>query len=256
MPSYLANAEPFFFTGNHIGCLLIHGFTGTPHEMRGLGEHLAEKGYTAFAPALSGHATNLSDLAPTRWYDWYASVRAAFDKLSAACDFIIPIGLSLGGALALHLAAHQKVSAVIAVSTPFTIQNPFVPLFTRFPFLVHVIHEIPKNPKRDDTQDPRVHAQHPGYRAYPVRAAASLIQDFLPHLHNDLREIRAPALLIQSRGDQMILPTSMDDYCARIGSGQKEMFWVEQGGHLLSRFASLTINSAKHLVVAIRFKVE
>jgi len=26
---------PFLFEGNDIGCLLIHGFTNTPHEMRG-----------------------------------------------------------------------------------------------------------------------------------------------------------------------------------------------------------------------------
>ena len=29
--------EPFYFPGNKTGCLLIHGFTGSPGEMRPLG---------------------------------------------------------------------------------------------------------------------------------------------------------------------------------------------------------------------------
>ncbi|HBF40708.1 MAG TPA: carboxylesterase, partial [Anaerolineaceae bacterium] len=39
MPDFSAaltmqGAEPFLFKGNDTGCLLIHGFTGTPFEMR------------------------------------------------------------------------------------------------------------------------------------------------------------------------------------------------------------------------------
>ena len=42
----IKNAEPFYFPGNSTGCLLIHGFTGAPMEMRPLGDFLAEKGYS------------------------------------------------------------------------------------------------------------------------------------------------------------------------------------------------------------------
>ena len=38
-------AEPFFFgvpPGDRVGCLLLHGFTAMPEEMRWLGESLAE----------------------------------------------------------------------------------------------------------------------------------------------------------------------------------------------------------------------
>ena len=42
----IKNAEPFYFPGNSTGCLLIHGFSGAPTEMRPLGDFLAEKGYS------------------------------------------------------------------------------------------------------------------------------------------------------------------------------------------------------------------
>ncbi len=233
MPNYLPNAEPSSFPGNHIGCLLLHGFTGTPYEMRELGQRLAAQGYTVMGPALAGHATTLVDMFPTRWDDWYASAAEAYDQLRERCDMIFPIGLSMGALLALHLAAHRPVNGVVAVSAPFTIQNPLIPLFRFFPFLYDLIPAVKKNPKEDDTLDSSIRAKHPEYSSSPTRCAASLIFDFLPHLHNDLRDIHAPVLLIQSRGDRVVPANSMDEFGTRLGSREKEMVWLERSGHLV-----------------------
>ena len=232
MPTYLPNAEPFFFPGNHVGCLLIHGFTGTPYEMRELGARLAAQRYTVLGPVLAGHATAIADMLPTRWTDWYASVTAAYDQLREQCDTIFPIGLSLGALLALHLAAHRPVNGVVAVSAPFSIHNPLIPLFKYFPFLYDLIPYVKKNLRDDDTQDPSVRAKHPEYPVNPTRCAASLLFDFLPHLRDDLRDVRAPTLLIQARGDRTVPPASMDESCARIASPEKETVWLERSGHL------------------------
>ena len=35
------DTSPFFFEGGPVGCLMIHGFTGAPAEMRPMGEYLA-----------------------------------------------------------------------------------------------------------------------------------------------------------------------------------------------------------------------
>jgi len=42
----IPTAEPFFLPGNRVGCLLVHGFTGAPKEMRWMGEFLNQQGYT------------------------------------------------------------------------------------------------------------------------------------------------------------------------------------------------------------------
>lgn len=233
MPNYLPGAEPFFFPGNRVGCLLIHGFTGTPYEMRGLGERLAQEGYTVSGPVLAGHATCLEDMAKTRWSDWYASATEAYGQLARDCDDIFPIGLSLGGVLALHLSAHCRVNGVVAVSPPFAIKNSLILFFRVFPFLFTFFPYVRKDPSKDDTQDKTVRAKHPAYDGNPTRCAASLVLDLLPHIKTDLPKISAPVLLIQSHQDQAIAPDSIDRYYEKVASTDRRKLWLENSGHLV-----------------------
>jgi esterase/lipase len=69
--SYIVpESEPFFFPGGTTGCLLLHGFSSTPGEMRPFGKYLAEKGFAVLGVRLAGHATHPNDLKRTRWIDW------------------------------------------------------------------------------------------------------------------------------------------------------------------------------------------
>ena len=60
----IPKAEPFFLPGGKTGCLVVHGFTGTPLEMRGLGDFLHQQGHTILGVRLAGHATSLKDHDP------------------------------------------------------------------------------------------------------------------------------------------------------------------------------------------------
>src|SRR5258708_1634406 len=65
----------FYFRGDSNGCLLIHGLTGTPGEMRFLGERLHAAGFTVSGIVLAGHRTTVEDLKTKKWQDWYRSVK-------------------------------------------------------------------------------------------------------------------------------------------------------------------------------------
>ena len=114
----IPGAEPFFYTGTPVGCLLLHGFTATPNEVRPLGEALAAEGYTVLGPRLTHHGSDPGDMTRSRWHDWYLSALDGWHILRDTCAQIVPIGISMGGATALLLAARQPVTAVVSMSAP------------------------------------------------------------------------------------------------------------------------------------------
>lgn len=113
---------PWWIGGGRRGALLLHGFAGTPPELRRLGERLAASGYRCHAPLLAGHGTSPEELGKTTWRDWVASARTALDALRAECESVAICGQSAGGTIALHLAATEPdIDAVACLATPLRI---------------------------------------------------------------------------------------------------------------------------------------
>jgi carboxylesterase len=138
MSQIIPGAEPFLFSGGRTGCLLLHGFTGTPREMRLLGDHLARAGHTVLGIRLAGHATCKEDLVRMRWQDWLADIEDGCAFLKERCDRIILMGLSMGGILALVYAARQPVGGLVIMATPHHLPND-----VRVPFLKSLSLFIP-----------------------------------------------------------------------------------------------------------------
>lgn len=126
----MPGAEPFLFPGSHTGVLLIHGFTGSPAAMRGLGKYLNEtQGYTALGIRLPGHGTHVDDLRRPAWRDWITAVEDGLNLLKDMSDHIYVAGLSMGGILTLITANRYQVSGVAALSAPYGLTNDWrVPL--------------------------------------------------------------------------------------------------------------------------------
>jgi carboxylesterase len=224
------NIEPFLFKAGQVGCLLLHGFTGTPYEMRGLGEYLAECGITALGPRLAGHCTTPAEMNRTTWRDWAASAQAGLEELHGQCPTVFVSGLSLGGVLTLHLAATQPrpIAGIVPLSTPAMLWD------WRFVFLPVLKYLIPYTAKLpEDIHDPRANRLQPSYPVYPTFAMESLLQ-FLGVLRGELSAVTVPTLLIHSRNDQAAPPSNMPYIYEHIASQDKAMVWIENSGHVLT----------------------
>lgn len=228
MSNIMAGGEPFFFQGNQVGCLLIHGFTSTPQEMRRLGIFLHQQGWTVNGMLVAGHGTAERYLARTTWQDWAHSVDEAMVKLANVCQRTFVIGQSMGGVLALHAASHFPVSGVAALATPLVTDVKLLWLARVMKWVRPYRLKGPSN-----ILDPESLAQRVAYRYWP-NASNEQIVLLCRHLRDDLPEIRCPSLLIHSRQDQTVAPETMPLIYERLGSQQKTMVWLENSGHVVT----------------------
>ncbi len=226
------SATPFYYPGGPTGCLLIHGFTGSPKEMEPLGEYLSKLGYTILGIRLFAHATSQEDMNRARWEDWVASVEDGWYLLQGTVDEIFLIGLSMGGVLALYQSAHLPVAGTVTLSTPYQIiQDP------RIPFLKYFWRFLPFVSKGEsDWQDPVQTEEHFSYDKYPTRAVYELSK-LLEEMQEMLPQIQVPILLMHSKDDLTVPPENMVQLYEHLGTpnGQKDMVYVEESGHVLTR---------------------
>jgi carboxylesterase len=226
----IPTAEPFLFCDGPIGCLLIHGFTGTPKEMRPLGEYLSRQGHTVLGIRLTGHATDMDDMRRARYHDWLADAESGYQMLHRGCDQVFVMGLSMGGALALMLASHYPVAGVVAMSTPLKL--PSDPRLRFAKQLSLLVKDAAKGPP--DWDDMELRKDHISYPAYPVRGVAEL-RDLTRELQKALPQVAAPALLVQARRDQSVPASSVEGLSRRIASKDKQILWLEKSGHIVIR---------------------
>ena len=239
----IQTAEPFFLPGNRTGILLIHGFTGTPKEMRWMGESLnREFGFTCLGVRLAGHATRPKDMIRSRWTDWTASVEDGYNLLGGTVDNMYLVGLSMGGALSLLMSAKftQRVKGVVAMSAPYEIPNEHpawqIQLYSYFKTYIE------KNKGEPGTGwfDKEAYKGHISYPLNPIRSAAEL-KILLEKMRAALSKVTVPVLLIHSKDDAYVLPENMEHIYAglvALHASDKTKLYVTGSGHVVTRDAA------------------
>lgn len=221
--------NPFFFDGGSVGCLLVHGFSGSPPEMRPMGEFLAAKGLTVMGVRLAGHGTSPEDMAATGWRDWVASAEAGLRKLESRCEQVFVAGLSMGGLLTLHLAAHHPLDGIIVMAAPAYIADW---RFRLLPLAQYFVRWF-KPDIESDLTDPEAEHRLSFYSVLPVRCIASLGQ-LINLVRRELPQVEAPALIMQGERDGHVPADSAPIILQELGSTDKELVWWPNSGHCIT----------------------
>jgi len=220
-------AEPRKRTASDGGVLLLHGFLGSPLEMTPLADALTKEGWVVSVARLAGHATSPEDLAQTTWQDWVASAREAYADLRRRCRRVALVGLSMGGALALYLAASDPPAAVVAISTPVRMR----PLLASASRVASRIMPVVPVLVRLSPRDPQVRAYRSPYRRLPLVAAGQL-EALLAETRRALPLVRGPLLVIQGRRDWIIPRASAQEILRLASSAPATMLWLQRSGHV------------------------
>jgi len=233
-PTEPDQVRPFRLGTGARGCLLIHGFAGTPPEVRGLGEELAANGYTVLAPLLPGHGTTPQDMARTRWTDWAAGAEEALHELERDCAAVFVGGQSLGGSLALHLAArHPLVRGVIAMGA---MGSPRFFADWRLRYiggLKYLLRWYQPASEDNDLGDPTALLSLHSYARRPTVCLESLLR-FLRLLERELPEIRVPLLILHGRRDRTVPVANAPFILQTVRSPDKQLRWFERSGHAIT----------------------
>src|SRR5689334_21044158 len=142
--SEMIKPSEFHLRGGRSGVLLIHGLTGTPTEMRFVGNGLHRAGFSVLGMQLAGHCGDDADLLATGWRDWYASVAAAAARLRGDVDHLFVAGLSMGAILALKLAIDRPrdVDGLGLYGTTFFHDGWATPPIGRLAFLLPLLTSL------------------------------------------------------------------------------------------------------------------
>ncbi len=108
----------FKLDGGRQAALMLHGFMGTPAEMRPLAGHLNQAGWTVEGLLLPGFGNQLDTLFERSYRDWVDAAASALSRLQERHQPVVLIGYSLGGAIALNVAAEQPPDALVLLA-PF-----------------------------------------------------------------------------------------------------------------------------------------
>jgi len=228
-PASRVDVSPFDLAGaGGAAALCLHGLTGTPYEIRPLGEALAQCGIRAVGPALPGHNATPEALARVAYADWIKEARAILHALRAEHEQVFVVGLSLGGLISLSLAAEEAVDGIVVVGTPLHLRfslRLIVPFF-------RIFYPFPPKRRGSDIDDAAARARHPSYEVMPLASVREL-QRLQRHVRAILGRVTAPILVAHGARDETANPADARRIMKRVASQERELLILPDSGHVV-----------------------
>jgi len=224
------NPEPFHFSGGSTGVLLVHGFIGSPVEMRDMGGHLASRGLSVRGIRLRGHGANPRDMARCRWQEWRDDVSEGVNALRQECQTIYLAGLSMGGALVLLRAAGATdIAGVVAMAPALKVAAP-LGLTRWFRYLMPYV--LSASRKSRWRQEPAWKDRVWSYDWVSLAAVQQLAL-LINEATAALPQVRVPTLILHGLRDPTVPPSASIVVHNGIASTDKRLIWLPKSGHIL-----------------------
>ncbi len=233
----IIGAEPFYFQGTerNESVLMLHGYTSTPRDLRGLGEKINGLGYTVSGILLPGHGTKPTDLDKIKWEEWFAAVKEEYERLRKKTPVVHVVGFSMGGALGLHLAANYSIGKVVLLSPFFkTAYNKWhlVPE----EWLVNTIGRLLRHLKKKHSgncNDPEARKKHIAYYHYALSSINQALK-LVKEVRFELPLIKNRILIIHAKGDKTTSPSTSRKIFNLLPSQIKRFVWLHHSNHIIT----------------------
>src|SRR3954451_16672243 len=223
----LPGAGGYWFEGNDVGCLLLHGFTGTPQNVRPLADYLARRGLAVSAPRMPGHGTTVADLDRTGPEEWLAAAEQALAELRGRCTTVFVAGISMGGTITLELARrHPDLPGIVVMAAPVLPLDALEPLVSD----PNRPASIPAPWATVGVLTEDVGVGGIAYLEMPLGALQRGMQ-LMTDVRQGLSDVTAPALLIYGDADQIVDKANGPFVLENIGSSDKRLLALGDPPH-------------------------
>ena len=218
--------------GSH-GVLLLHGFGDTPQTLSLLARRLHKGGYGVLVPLLPGHGRTMEAFTRSRASEWIDAARNSLLEMRDRSNAVSVVGLSMGGALAVLLAAEFRDIPALILIAPYL----GMPRLLRIAAATHwlwggLAGELNgKNPR--SIHDPIERERSLAYGAVTGRALYELSR-VMNRARKALPAVTAPTLVVQSREDPRISPAVAEFALNELGAKEKKLVWTEGAGHIIT----------------------
>ena len=213
--------------------LLLHGFGDTPRTLEYLARSLAVAGYTVHAPLLPGHGRTVDAFGHTRAKEWITAARDAYASLRATHRTVSVMGLSMGGALGIILAADEPDLPALALVAPYVSMPRRARVVARLYRGWQLFTPVFRSGGQRSILDP---AEKTRSLAYGLVTPGTLFElsRVVRRVQVSLPRIKAPTLVIHGVNDERVPRDAAEREYARLGAPEKELVWAHEGGHVLT----------------------
>ena len=234
----IRGGEPYFLPGGGYdrAVLFIHGLSATPYDLWPLAEYLSGQGIAVYAPLLTGHGTTVWEFGKTGWRDWAGQPEAMFAELKTRYKKVYIVGFSMGGDIAIHIAANDAPAGVVLLAPCVFIKGQDKPVSPeqsiKYLSRLLVTDYILKDTENQAFDEAAVKGR-PVYPVFPVGCLRSLVE-LEETARAELPKVKAPLIVVQSTNDATVDKAGPPYIIAHAGSADKKAVWVARSGHLLA----------------------
>lgn len=158
----------FFLPGPGAQVLLLHGYTGSPYDLKPLAISLNRHGLAVSVPLLLGHGTQSEKIWGVSGQQWLEQAKAELLKLDQSKDIFIG-GLSMGALLAILLVSSSKPRGLLLFSPALKLKFSAEMLISAARFgLIKSQASMPKFSGKSDIADPEARKKSPSYPDMPI----------------------------------------------------------------------------------------
>ncbi len=232
----ILGAEGFFLDSDKEHCwILVHGYTSTPLEMKGLAEVLYnEFGDSILVMRLSGHGEVPSRLVDKDIKKWYAELYSEYDSLAQECKKINLVSSSLSVSMVLKLAEDRDVGNIYLSNPYFIADNSGMtgPRQEAFWSFMADWMDYIKKKKVGNINDPVNVQKHVAYYNMPMNPIRDSIP-FIKQVLSEIPDIDKPILVLHGMEDVTSKPKIVQAVYDRIASEDKKIVWYQDSNHVL-----------------------